>query len=111
MSDPEVVYDSRDIEDNRVMAILAYIWILFLVPLLAAKGSKFARYHAYQGVALFITWFLVQVLGHLLPHNLSGLAWIASLGVLALSVIGIINAYSGKAKPLPLIGKFLVPKN
>ena len=47
MSDPEIVYDSRDVEDNKVMAILAYIWILFLVPLLAAKNSRFARYHAY----------------------------------------------------------------
>lgn len=110
MSDPEIIYDSRDVDDNKVMAILAYIWILFLVPLLAAKNSKYARYHAYQGVALFITWILVQAVGHLLPYSLSGLVWIASLGVLALSIIGIVNAYNGKAKPLPLIGKFLVPK-
>ena len=37
MSDPETVYDARDIESNKVMAILAYIWLLFLVPLLAAR--------------------------------------------------------------------------
>lgn len=111
MSDPEIVYDRRDVEDNTIMAILAYIWILFLVPLLAAKESRFARYHAYQGVSLFIAWVLVNVVGALLPHNLSGLHWIASIGLLVLMVIGIMNAYKGVAKPLPLIGGFLLPKN
>ena len=111
MSDPEIVYDARDIESNKVMALLAYIWILFLVPLLAAKESKYAQYHAYQGVALFITWVLVNTLGWFLPYTLSGLTTIASLGVLALAVIGMMNAYQGKVKPLPIIGKFLQPKN
>ena len=111
MSEPETVYDSRDIEDNRIMAILAYIWILFLVPLLAAKDSRFARFHAYQGATLFIAWVVVNVVGRLLPYNLSGLAWIASVLVLALAIVGIMNAYRGQAKPLPLIGRLLLPKN
>lgn len=110
MNDPEVVYDARDVESNKVMAILAYIWILFLVPLLAAKNSKFAQYHAYQGVALFVTWIIVNIVGWILPYTLSGLVTIATLGILVLAIIGIINAYQGKAKPLPLIGKFLTPK-
>ncbi len=107
MSEPETVYDSRDIEDNKVMAILAYIWILLLVPLLAAKDSKYARYHAYQGVTLFIAWVAVRALGWILPYNLSGLVTIASLGLLVLAIIGILNAFNGRAKPLPLIGKLL----
>lgn len=111
MSDPEIVYDARDIESNKVMAILAYIWILFLVPLLGAKDSKFAQFHAYQGVALFILWVLVNILGWILPYTLSGLTTIFSLGVLVLAVIGVMNAYQGKAKPLPIIGKFLQPKS
>jgi uncharacterized membrane protein len=111
MSDPEVVYDARDIESNKVMAILAYIWLLFLVPLLAAKDSKFAQFHAHQGMSLFITWVIVNVIGWILPYTLSGLTTIATLGVLVLAIIGIMNAYQGKAKPLPLIGKFLTPKS
>ncbi len=110
MSEPQTVYDRRDVEDNCIMAILAYIWLLFLVPLLAAKESPFAQYHAYQGVSLFIAWVAVNVVGALLPNNLSGLHWIASLGLLVLMVIGIRNAYTGVAKPLPLIGKYLLPK-
>ncbi len=111
MSEPEIVYDARDIESNKVMAILAYIWILFLVPLLAAKDSKFAQFHAYQGISLFITWVIINVIGMILPYSLSGLVTIAGIGVLVLAIMGIMNAYQGKAKHLPLIGKFLTPKN
>lgn len=111
MSEPEIVHDHRDIEQNKVMAILAYIWLLFLVPLLAAKDSKFARFHTYQGISLFILWALINALRWILPYNLSDLVWLLSLGHLALAIVGIVNAYQGKAKPLPLIGGFLTPKS
>jgi len=46
--------DIQDAQDNRVMAILAYLGPLVLVPLLAAPGSRFARYHTDQGLALVL---------------------------------------------------------
>ena len=36
----------EDVQNNKVFAILAYIGILVLVPIFAAKESKFARFHA-----------------------------------------------------------------
>lgn len=47
-------YDRNDIAQNKVYAILSYIGLLFLVPLLGAPNSKFARFHANQGIVLFI---------------------------------------------------------
>ena len=47
-------FEQEDINQNKVMAVLAYIGILVLVPLLAAPNSKYARYHANQGLLLFI---------------------------------------------------------
>ena len=41
--------DIRDAQDNKVMAILAYFGPLVLIPIFAAKESRFARYHANQG--------------------------------------------------------------
>ena len=38
--------DKKDITDNKVMAILAYFGPLVLIPIFAAKESKFARYHS-----------------------------------------------------------------
>ena len=109
MSSPEIAFDSEDVAKNKVFAVLAYIWILFLIPLLAAKDSKFARYHAYQGVALFVAWVIVGVIDRLLPYSLSGIGWLLSVGLLVLMVMGIINAAQGRGRPLPLIGGFLQP--
>lgn len=43
-----------DAQQNKAMGILAYLSWLVLVPLLAAKNSPFARFHANQGLALAI---------------------------------------------------------
>lgn len=42
-------------QNDKIFGVLAYIGILWLVPLLAAPKSKFAKYHANQGlVYLFL---------------------------------------------------------
>jgi uncharacterized membrane protein len=50
---------SRDIELNKNAAALSYLWILFLIPLLSKKDSKFCQFHAKQGLVLFILSFFV----------------------------------------------------
>ncbi len=56
--------DPEDVEKNKAMAILAYI--IFFIPLLAAKESKFAMYHANQGLNLFLFWVAYFVLSWIL---------------------------------------------
>ena len=53
-------FDKNDIEQNRVMAILAYLGILVIIPIAAAKNSKFATYHANQGLILLIAEFILS---------------------------------------------------
>lgn len=101
-ADTTAEYDPADIEANKVMGILAYIWILFLVPLLAAPNSKFARFHANQGLILFIA----SIICGIIPV----VGWILSIVLLVFAVLGIINAAQGKAKELPLIGKIKILK-
>ncbi len=102
---PSQMFEKDDIEKNKAMAILAYI--IFLIPLLAAKDSKFAMYHANQGLVLFLLALAVNVVGGIIPF----IGWfiilpIGSLFVVVLAILGIINAAKGEAKPLPLIGGF-----
>jgi len=128
--DSTAEYDPKDIEDNKIIALFSYIGILFLIPLLARPDSKYAKFHTNQGIVLFILSSVVSVLKTLivtfilktilspLPHGLyitmlrlaSTVFNILSLGVGVLAIIGIINACSGKAKTLPLIGKFKLLK-
>lgn len=53
-ADTTAAFDPGDIEQNKVMALLSYLGILVLVPLLAAKELRFARFHANQGLVLLI---------------------------------------------------------
>ena len=100
-------YDAQDIEKNKVMAVLAYI--LFFIPLLAAKDSKFARFHTNQGLVLFLGGIIASVAA-VIPVIGWIIAPIAGLVITVLAVIGIINALNGKAKELPVIGKFKILK-
>jgi uncharacterized membrane protein len=107
--------DAADVDKNKVMGILAYLGILWLVPLLAAKDSPFAKYHCNQGLVLFLgaiaAWIVLIILNMVLVF-IPIIGWFLMfvlnlgliIGVLALAIIGIINAANGACKPLPVIG-------
>lgn len=107
--------DAADIEKNKIYAILAYISILFIVPLVAAPQSKFARYHANQGIVLFLATVIGTVGSSILAMTPIGcfvfpVPFALAIGAIALSVIGILNAANGQYKPLPGIGHFQLLK-
>lgn len=102
-------FDANDINTNKVMAIFAYIGCLILVPIFAARNSKFARYHVGQGVLVALmglTLSTICLLGGIIAPVIGIVLGILELPLIALMVLGIINAATGKAKELPLIGKF-----
>ena len=91
--------DMKDVEENRAITYLSYLGLLFLVPMLVKKDSKFAQFHAKQGlvltVACFIGSFLIPVFG---------LGLLIYLGVLILSIMGLLSVNNGEMKELPLVG-------
>ncbi|HBL84795.1 MAG: hypothetical protein A2Y17_01610 [Clostridiales bacterium GWF2_38_85] len=123
-ADSTAEYDRMDIEQNKVMAVLAYLGILVLVPILAAPNSKYAKFHANQGLILIIASIAYGIASSIV----SGILWavlfrvsfiptiitlILNLAWLAFTVfhiLGIVNAAQSKAKELPLIGKFRILK-
>lgn len=103
----------NDIQQNKVMAVLAYIGILFLVPLLAAPNSQYARFHTNQGLVLFLTDIVAGIVSGifaLIPF----VGWIISsllgIAIFVFMILGIVNAATGAAKELPLIGKIRIIK-
>ncbi|MFG6114722.1 DUF4870 domain-containing protein [Halobacillus sp. MO56] len=96
---------SQDVEDNKLMAILAYF--IFFIPLLAAKESPFAMFHGNQGLLLFLLAVAINTAGTIIPV----IGWLVILPfgnilVFVLWVMGIINASKGELKRLPMIGKY-----
>lgn len=113
-------YGSQDIDDNKVISVLSYISFLFIIPLLARKDSGYARYHANQGLVLFIAqlvWSVVfKVLAVLIGWIpvvgilVTVIGWLVEAIFLVVAIIGIVNTLNGKAKDLPVIGKFRIIK-
>ena len=92
-------------EEKDLTAVLSYIGILFLVPLLVRKDDAFVQFHAKQGLVLFIAEVATTMIAWIpfLGWLVGFIAWIIWM---VLSIIGIINVLSGKQTPLPIIGKF-----
>lgn len=92
-------------QKNTLMAALAYVGPLIIIPFLAAKDEPFVRFHIRQGLLILIgviaVWFLMSTFWFLFP-----LWQLINLGILILAIIGIVNVVQGKEKELPLIGKY-----
>ena len=91
----KVVFAEKDIADNKYVAALSYVWILFLVPLLAKKDSPFAQFHAKQGLVLCV----VSIIFSLIPF----FGWLVNLGLFVVVVIALIKTLSGEAWEIPFV--------
>jgi len=124
--DTTAEYDAGDVQAHKATAWLAYLGPLFLIPLLAFKDSKYSRFHAIQGATMCALWVASWIVTGILsfipfpmsshvfgvaysyygtPIWMSLIIWIIEILVTILAIVGIINAATGKAKELPLIGK------
>lgn len=88
-------------DEGRLAAVMAYIPFLCFIPLMNMKDNKEARFHARQGVMLF----LVELLAALfLIDKISSFVFTAVLLVAAaFSVAGIVFALQGKNYRLPIV--------
>ena len=108
----EEKFTKKDIEDGKLMGILAYLGILSLIPYLTEKNNKFVIYHAKLGLNLFIIEIIASVALSLLVFTIILIPVIPliEIGFLVLSIIGIVNVCNGEAKELPIIDKIKIIK-
>ena len=113
-------FDPEDIAMFKRISIVAYLGLLVLIPILCFPKSKFTRYHSNQGLILaiievafyIIMGILYLLLGRMLFFLilLGIIAFAGSVVVIYLMVVGIVNAAKGRARELPVIGKFRLLK-
>ena len=92
--------DNKDIEENKAIAAIGYIWILCFIPLLLKRDSKFAQFHGKQALVLFI---VEVVIGFIIWIPVLG--WLLGLATLILAIMGILQALQGNYWEMPLIGQ------
>ena len=119
------VMPEQDVQQNRGIAWLSYAGLLFLIPMFVKKESPYCQYHVKQGATLcaveiaytITTQILLAIinaifpapwysLGHSAVYNIFSLLFTAgNIFLLVITIIGIVNAATGKKKELLLIGK------
>ena len=104
----KIVFNTEDVSENKVFGILSYIGILVLIPIFAAKNSQYARFHANQGLVLFILEVALNIIVRIVSAALSftfGGALLASLLSLAVAVVSLVFMILGTI--LSIIGLVL----
>jgi len=106
------------VSSNRtIMIVLAYLWILALVPLLVEKEDKEVQWHAKHGIVLmvaeFVFWIACSIVLGLLSAVTAGFGCLGvfllpliSLGFLALHVFAIVKGVNGQRLIIPMISEF-----
>lgn len=98
-------FDPADIHENKVMALLAYLNIFVLIPILAAKDSPFTQFHIRQALKLLVaevvTVFLTAVLSWTFIVPAAGV--VCAVILIVVQAIGFVRAAQGRAEELPII--------
>lgn len=95
---------------EKVYSVLAYFWILWIVPAIAGT-THFSKYHANQGLVLFIVETVLMVVDGILFWIIGKIPFIGGLitgilgGVIGLIfligiIVGIVHAVNGETKPI-----------
>lgn len=112
---PAASFSEKDMAEGRMLALVSYIFApLGVIPLLQRR-NPYAIYHGKQALTLLIAavglaiveTVLFMILGAIKLHLVASvLGIVIALALLGMIVIGALNAWNGRAAPLPLIGQF-----
>jgi uncharacterized membrane protein len=100
--------------DRTIMLVLSYLGLLALIPLLTKKDDPEVQWHAKNGLAImvawFVLWFVFMIIGFAplgpLHLVLAAIRCLISLGYLALIIICIMKAVNGQRFRVPVISDF-----
>ncbi len=100
--EPKIEPQDSVVQEGKIFAIIGYLGVLCLVPLLLKKDNKFAFFHGKQGLVLLIgeTGALVVSILPILGDLIRILAMLV-FGVL--SLVGIVQALMGNYWRMPVI--------
>ncbi|HBG60911.1 MAG: hypothetical protein A2Y03_09325 [Omnitrophica WOR_2 bacterium GWF2_38_59] len=91
--------DDPQVVDGKIFAVLSYLSILCIIPLILKKDNEFVLKHGKQGLVIFVSEVAVFILSIVFP-------WIFKFGMfllLIMSFIGIVAVLEGKYTRLPFV--------
>ncbi len=90
---------------EKFLASIGYLDVLCILPLALKRNSPFAQHHGKQGLVLLFCWIALWILSFV--SFLGPVIWFVGSVVLGiLSIMGIVNAFSGKMWEMPVLGVY-----
>jgi uncharacterized membrane protein len=101
-------------EEDKVMLVFSYLWVLALVPFMVTR-REYVRWHAKQGLMLCgvacVVFFAVIFVGAILATVTRVFAWLFAFGLLnlvflymALALVCMVKALRGERWAIPFLG-------
>ncbi len=94
--------DEQQIVEGKIFAVLAYISILCIIPLILKKENPFVLHHGKQGLVIFVGQVAIFII-----HIILG-EWFLKLGMFLsgiLSFLGIVSVLKGQYVKLPIVAE------
>ena len=99
----ERIIESDGGAKTMFLALISYLGILCLVPLVVNRDDEYVSFHARQGLVLWM-WGVLAIFGLYVPVLGPMFFSISALLIMVCSVIGIVSVTLTKAWRIPLIG-------
>ncbi len=94
-------FSKEDVLDGKMYAVLAYVSIFCIVPLIIKKNNTFVLSHGRQGLVLFVAEVATLVISIILPWLFRPLLFI----LFGFSFWGMVMAIRGQGVELPVIAR------
>ena len=94
-------FTKEDVSDGKMYALLAYLSIFCIVPLILKKNNAFVLSHGRQGLVLFVAEVATLVISIIVPWVFRPLLFI----LFGFSFWGMVVAIRGQFVELPIIAR------
>jgi len=98
---PELKFSKEDILDGKMYAVMSYLSIFCIIPLIVKKNNAFVLNHGRQGLVLFVAEVATLVISIVLPWAFRPFLFI----LFGLSFWGMVTAIRGQFVELPIIAR------
>src|SRR3974390_801951 len=103
--------------NRNIMIVLAYLWLLALVPLLVEKQDSEVQWHAKHGIVLMVAeivlWIAITVVTMVLTMIAAPLGCLFSLlhlglwlAILGLHIVAIVKGVNGQRLMIPVVSEY-----
>lgn len=93
--------EEQSVTEGKIFAVLSYLSILCILPIIFKKDNQFVLSHAKQGLVIFVAQVAVLIISILFPWLFRLFMFI--LGVV--SLVGIVQVLKGQYVRFPVISE------